>query len=303
MQKAITQTGILAILLIIFSMIMGCTKQPTESRPGPDPEIKQIVFVSDSDGDEEIFVMNPDGTGVQQLTFNDIVDSTPAWSYDGQKIVFSSTRFGNESKIFKMNAEGSQVILLTSGKLDLFPDWSRHDKIVFQSLQSGNDEIFVMNADGSNAQNLTSSSADDSRPRWSPDGQRIVFYSNRDVDSDGESDNEIFVMNADGANLLQLTQNTYSDFDPSFSKDGSKIVFVSDRGNGPEIFVMDANGGNQQQLTNDGDENTLPIFASSFDKIAFVRRHPNTEIIVIDANGANTQKLTSNKSNDLFPDW
>lgn len=301
MQKTITRTGILAALFLVFSMMMGCTKQPTESKPEPEPEINQIVFVSDRDGDAEIFVMNKDGLGVQQLTFNDVIDLTPAWSYDGKKIVFASERFGNEFNIFKMNVDGSQVIQLTSGSGEIFPDWSRHDKIVFQGESGQNQEIFVMNADGSNAQNLTNSPAVDSRPRWSPDGQRIVFYSDRD------GDNEIFTMNADGTNLLQLTQNTYIDFDPSFSKDGSKIVFVSDRGNGSEIFIMDANGGNQQKLSTGGDEDILPIFASSSDKIAFVRRYPNLkigpEIFVMDADGANAQKLTNNQANDLFPDW
>ncbi len=79
-----------------------------------------IAFNSDRDGDWEIFVMNPDGTEVRQLTDNDDRDWLPAWSPDGKRIAFASGRDG-DWEIFVMNADGTDVYA-TSQKGE-HPDW------------------------------------------------------------------------------------------------------------------------------------------------------------------------------------
>jgi len=71
----------------------------------------KIAFYSDRDGDDEIFVMNADGTGVQQLTDNDDWDISAVWSPNGNKIAFISDRYGDD-EIFVMNADGSNVVSL-----------------------------------------------------------------------------------------------------------------------------------------------------------------------------------------------
>ncbi|TES93324.1 MAG: hypothetical protein E3J88_00305, partial [Anaerolineales bacterium] len=56
----------------------------------------KIAFASYRSGDQEIYVMNSDGSGIQQLTDNDWDDYSPAWSPDGSKIAFDSLRIGRE---------------------------------------------------------------------------------------------------------------------------------------------------------------------------------------------------------------
>ena len=80
-----------------------------------------IAFTSDRDGDAEIFVMNPDGTEVRQLTDNDAWDYSPAWSPDGKHIAFDSNH-PHDYEIFVMNADGSNVVSL--GQQGYTPSWA-----------------------------------------------------------------------------------------------------------------------------------------------------------------------------------
>ena len=106
------------------------------------------------------------------------------------------------------------------------------------------DDIFVMNlADGS-VTNLTHHPARDWGPRWSRDGGKIAFVSDRDGPF------ELYVMDTDGANPTRLTHNVGLKGPFDWSPDGGRIAFASDRDGAPELYVMDADGSNLTRLTN-----------------------------------------------------
>lgn len=95
-------------------------------RPHPDcsPDGKSIAFWSNRDGNQEIYVMNVDGTGQRRLTDNPASDANPAWSPDGTKILFHSDRGGNRD-LYVMNADGSNPRAVTSDLGDdIAPDWT-----------------------------------------------------------------------------------------------------------------------------------------------------------------------------------
>jgi len=158
-----------------------------ERYPSYSPDGTQIAFRGDLDlaepsGDEEIYVMNADGTDVRQLTSNADFDSAPSWSPDGTKIAFEKAAAGTfvpgvpaepgkeaeEKDIYVMRADGTHVRRLTdSPGLDEGPVWSPDGtKIAFSSDRDGQQELYVMNADGSDPRRLTDNPARDESPDW-----------------------------------------------------------------------------------------------------------------------------------------
>lgn len=139
----------------------------------------RVLFVTDADGDTEIYVMEADGTNRLRLTNNISDDWSPTWSPNGQLIAFASDRDG-DSEIFVMSADGTGIIQLTYNETgDYAPSWAPDgSKIVFVSDKDKGwqqSEIYMMNSDGSQQQRLTDNNNDDLAPKWSEDGRQIAF--------------------------------------------------------------------------------------------------------------------------------
>jgi len=214
---------------------------------------EKIAFEGRLGGQYDIFLMNPDGSSQVNLTNHPANDTAPAWSPDGRRIAFVSTRNGNNEEIYLMNRDGADVVRLTydPGR-DGWPTWSPDGgQIAFQSERSGDFQIYVMNADGSGQRPITDDPTRARWPDWSPDGTRITFTSRRVGYT-----TKIFVMNADGSNVRVISDpnGPYDDRYSTWSPDG-RITFVSDQPapsdgtRDDEIYIMNANGSNPRQLT------------------------------------------------------
>ncbi|MCH8977734.1 MAG: PD40 domain-containing protein [Armatimonadetes bacterium] len=257
----------------------------------------KIVFMSQRDDSfGEIYVMNTDGSRQTRLTDSYGYDYDPAFSPDGSKIAFTSSRHW-ENDVFTMNADGTGLTRLTdsyhqlsSGSAAFSLDGSQ---IVFEALRDGNSEIYVMNADGSGQARLTNHPFTDSDPAFSPDGSKIAFMSRRNLNWD------IYIMNADGSEVTQLTTDAADDKHPWFSADGSKIVFDSKREGNSQIYFMNADGSGQTRLTTSAEPELAPAFSLDGSKITFSCFHDgNWEVCVMNADGSGIARLTNNSSMD-----
>jgi len=143
----------------------------TDYDPIFSPDGKKIAFTSLRDGNQEIYVMDADGTDQTNLTKNATQDSHPAFSPNGKKIAFGRREgSANDSEIYKMNASnGSEQKKLTrTAGFDYDPVFSPDGKkIAFTSARDGDYEIYTIRAkDGSRPQNRTSNDVNDFSPDW-----------------------------------------------------------------------------------------------------------------------------------------
>jgi Tol biopolymer transport system component len=180
-----------------------------EGFPDWSPDGQRIAFTSRRDGNNEIYVMNADGSNQTRLTNAPGDDFAPSWSPDGTQIAFVSDRDQSAGiyDLYIMNTDGSNVTRLTDDPaIDYSPDWSPDGKrIVYRSHHDGPADIYVINVDGSGLTNLTNDPSDDWAPTWSPDGSLVAFQTNRDGDF------EIYIMAADGSNPVNLTNDPADD--------------------------------------------------------------------------------------------
>jgi len=257
--------------------------------------------------DEEIYVMNADGSGQRKLTNNAAADRCPCWSPDGEKIIFQSDRDG-VTAIYVMNADGSEQRRLTNdSRLHAQPSWSPDGKTVALVIADVTDEICVMNMDGSGERKLTDhwrAYREGTRlavlgPCWSPDAKKIAYTSYRDGNYD------IYVVSADGGEQRRLTNHPGTDGSPSWSPDGKKIAFHASRGSTGDIYVMNPDGSEQKKLTNNRVRCASPSWSPDGTKIVFQGRNgrgPMADIYVMNTDGSGQKRLT-NEGHNTSPSW
>jgi len=247
-----------------------------------------------------ICVMDADGANVTALTDSEGDDTTPAWSPDGEHIVFVSTRDGNR-EIYVMDADGRNQVNLTNNPADdWMPSWSPDgESIAFVSYRDGNWEIYVMGIDGSGITRLTEDKADDWTPSWSPDAAEIAFCSTRDGNW------EIYVMDSNGSLSIRLTEHPENDIAPTWSSDGQWIAFESTRDGNSEIYVMDRNGEQLRNLSNTSTaDDHGPGWSPDGSRIVFYSiRDGDWDIYAMNDAGGEIINLTDNETNDQTPVW
>lgn len=183
---------------------------------------------------------------------------SPAWSGDGTKIAFSSSRSG-APEIWVADANGGDLHQLTAfRRADVSPAWNpkTNAQIAFVSGRTGLPQIYTMDADGANVQRMTDGGYAVS-PSWSPNGGLLTFAWNRKYGPGAPGGQDIYVMDIASKRWEQLTHDAGSNDFPCWAPDGRHIVFERTIGRRSEIWSMLADGTQQQQLTKGGN-NHMP---------------------------------------------
>jgi Tol biopolymer transport system component len=234
-----------------------------DSFPVWSPDGTRLAFRRGS-GDHELFVANADGTGLTALAPGYSAEP-PAWAPDGSRIAFTAYR-GEKGAIYVVDPDGSNLTEVTDrggGWLSWSPDGVR---IVFGgAAEGGGADIFTVSADGTSLARLTEDEGFDWTPVWSPEGEWIVFQSDRD----GES--ELYVVRPDGSGMRRLTDLPTDDvggYSPVWSPDGSTIaVEVYEHGNW-DLYLVGIDGRTVRLTDDPGDENS-PVWSPDGEWIGY----------------------------------
>jgi Tol biopolymer transport system component len=187
----------------------------------------RIVFSATPPGQPahpQLWVMNADGSEAHPLTNNEDVNLVAAWSPDGSRIAYTSTATATSgtldaADIWVIDSDGSQTLPLVTGPShDRQPAWAPDGQtIAFTRVELPTDvvggggvggQIFLADASGQNIRPLTSDALRKFLPRWSPDGEEIVFSTAPEFrEPFGERDRrfQIYIINADGSGQQQIT--------------------------------------------------------------------------------------------------
>ena len=280
------------------------------STPGPldvqtpawSPDGRKLAFVSRRDGNSEIYVINADGNGQENLTQHPARDSHPSWSRDGRKLAFVSRRDGN-SEIYVMNTDGSGLRNVTRAPSnDLRPAWSPDGRaIAFVKMilwkcprprdktPCNNDvyepNLYVVNGDGSGLRRLRTQWAALVDPSWSADGKTIRYGR--------------YLVQADGSGQTELPENV--PFGGAWSPDGKRFAFAhvdSSPGNGTDanagLWVVDADGRNRRRVVRYA-VGSNPAWSPDGRRIAF--RRGISDLNVVNADGSGLRRLTRHAEN------
>jgi Tol biopolymer transport system component len=278
---------------------------PSASRSDGGPPAS-VVFYSRRSGAAKIYAMNPDGSGVRQLTSGPGNDVWPDLSRNGQLLAFSSNRSGN-FEIYVLDLRtGSLVNVSQSSADDSWPRWSPNGhELVFHSNRAGNYDLYVVNVDDGSLRQVTNAPALDQWADWSPNGKQIAFRRETDV----------YVADADGLeqNVRQLTVSpTVIDQMPVWSPDGKQLAYMSFAAGYCSVFLMDADGGDAVNLTpkDPADPSSAwcsraPSWSRNGQRIYFMSLRPSTggdvELFSMAPDGSALERLTTSSGEDGGP--
>ena len=259
-----------------------------------EPKIPgEILFMSDRDGDWELYTVNGDGTGLNQITNNEVDDWSGVYSPDGTKIAFDAKHGTAPGDIFTVDSDGTNLRNLTSSfSEDAFATWSPDGRqIVFERKINDTYRLHIMNSDGSKTRLLNEVDTGGwSIPAWSPTGSKIAFAGRMDGDT------EIYILDTEDDSITQITENTAGDTWPTWSPDGKKIAFLNNSDGDINIFTMNADGTERLQITEDDLVESEPAWSSDGKYIAFTRHsdgvnslgRSQSELFLVTADGTET---------------
>ena len=300
-----TTCGLALILAAIG--VVSCSDEPTAPENVTPPY--KIAFLSARDGNNEIYVMNSDGTGQQRLTNNGADDRTFAWSPDGTRIVFLSDRT-DVYELYMMRPDGSfQTRLTTSthlmGEIEAVPAWSPDgSQIAFCSARAGDKEVYVMNTDGSGEMNASQApDREDYDPSWRPDGLMLTY-----VSKEPPSPETYWICSVSPEGSIREVYGVSScrKGTPCWSPVGSSLAWQEYCGTHCLLSVCHIEiNGMSIYTTTEGNMSSL-AWSPDGSTLVFVRGGENArDIYRLDAETLSETRLTSSPSGteSLFPAW
>jgi TolB protein len=273
---------------------------------------ERILFTSDRDGDADVYVMNRDGSNVEQLTDNsaDDIVGDKAWSPTGESIVFTTDRDGNP-EIYSMNPDGKEQTNLSRNEArDVYPQWSPDGShILFSSTRASPERVYdsvVMNRDGSSVSLVTDGPDEVGAASWSSKSDAIAYVSF--CCGDNIIREEIFLVSLDGSGRKLFVADIAGN--PEWSPKGETIGYYGcpnracDADHPAGIHLRSVDGTSDKQITYTPYPGQLFKWSPDGARLAYDALSTNDDkvhLFVINADGSNPREISDRLSSN--PVW
>ena len=277
----------------------------------------QIAFVNESHQVKEIFLMDYDGdkSSVRQLTDFGSTTLFPAWSPDHETLTYTSYRNNwCDAFVHRVNAAGPRAVQVLCEYVgnNLGPRFNPNDgrELAISLSHKGNPDINLVNESGDILRRLTNHPRIDTAPAFSPNGQEIVWTSDR------TGYPQLYIMDRDGANVRRLTnfrglRCDTAVWSPVRIGDDYRIAFYGHQGgNVGDVFTVRPDGTGLQQLSESGADSANPTWSPDGMYIAYSsNKRGASQIYLMQYNGQpppghkSHMRLTYMPGNNLSPSW
>ena len=264
----------------------------------------RIVFVSDRDGNMEMYSITASGEDEVNLTKSGIDESTPVVSRNRRYVAFLSNH-GDGMSVESMRIDGTERTSAAQGAA-VYKDirWSPDAQRIAYIRKDGDDTAMMMShKDGSNPQELTQIGGTEIGD-WSKDGNLLVFT----IGDESGAARGMYTVNPDGVNEHQYTNQR--DYSPRWSPDSKRLAFISMRGGSPDLYTIDRDGGNLRPVTDTPAEEYDVSWSPNGQFLMFVSDHEgNPEIYTTpsdfdgETKDRTINRLTRNTVVDNQPVW
>ncbi|MDH4271861.1 MAG: DPP IV N-terminal domain-containing protein [Candidatus Aminicenantes bacterium] len=312
---------LMSILVALFGFL-SCGQGDTARRDpgagsrgaiGPQeaeiPISGRIVFQSDLDGDDEIYLLQ--GRRIEKLTDNTWDDRYPRWSPDGEKIAYTANPRGNFD-VFVRDMSGGKVSPLTDSPEDevdvaWFPDGTgiAYSAEFKKTLGKKRSIERLDLASGERSRLLPGFSGSHQLPDLSPRLPQVAFTGKKGLGWD------VFLGDLKDQSIRQMTLNGKG-CRPRFSPDGQRIAYVSAEADGKgDIWIMGVDGREPRRLTLRSDAfDYFPSWSPDGARIVFCSNLKDKYadkgewgLYLIDLDGGRVTRLFDSPGRDVFPDW
>ena len=257
-----------------------------------------LAYVTRGSSGWSLAVKSLDPRPARHVMSDGDVITTPAWSPQGDRIVFTSYRSGNADLWSYSFSSSSAGKILSIPGLNSSPAWSPDGGTIALTLsRAGNSDIYLLDPETSETQRLTMRESIETSPSFSPTGRQLVFTSDR------IGYPQLYIMDSSGGTSMRVTDSHGYCDSPSWSPDGDMIAYTAQVGRDFHIFVMNADGSGVRQLTFQGTLNEDPVWGPTGRHIAFSSDMDGGRgVYMVELNGLNVRKV-SGDAESYCPTW
>jgi len=300
-----------AIGLISILLIIQCKNDPksVESTVGEFKEpTGKIAFTTNRDGNKEIYLMDADGSHIQNISQHPAMEYGNSWSPNASFIATYSNRDGN-TEIYLLDLEGKPALRMTNDPgEDVLPVISPDGKkIAFMSNRNQKSRsLFLMKVDGSEVRALTNNETYEESPSWHPNGKSLLFTRQLRDDNDTTyaANGEIFTFDLSTKIATRVSHKEGYDSGAVYDPKGEKIAFYGPGERSFDIFIMNPDGSEIKNITKDTLDAYSPSWSPDGQWIAYTAGAENNyDIYVMHISTGERRQLTKTSIRNEHPSW